>query len=73
MAVDSAEKRMSTLGLCHWHPIIPVADGTTDQGDRQQLLGIYRGILAGAPEELGVSSFRRLRRMSDSLGRGEYL
>ncbi len=41
MAIDSAVKRASVAGF-----IIP--DGTLDQGDRQTIAGMYRGILATA-------------------------
>ncbi len=42
MAIDSKVKRASVLGI-----IIP--DSTLDQGDRQTIVGIYRGILAALP------------------------
>ncbi len=43
MAIDSKVKRASVLGT-----IVP--DGAFDQGDRQTILDIYRGILAGEIE-----------------------
>lgn len=49
MAVDTAEKRMSALNFglpLFW--TLPEADGTVGQDDRQHLLGLYAGILAGA-------------------------
>lgn len=39
--IDSQVKRASVLGIVQ-------PDAGIDQGDRQTLLGIYRGILAGA-------------------------
>lgn len=47
MAIDTAGKRASVLGI-----IIP--DGTLDQGDRQTILDIYRGILAGTGLPTGL-------------------
>ena len=41
MAIDSAKKRASVLGVV-------LSDGTIDQFDRQTICGIYGGILAGA-------------------------
>jgi hypothetical protein len=39
MAIDTLKKRASVLGIVQ-------PDGTLDQGDRQTVLDIYRGILA---------------------------
>ena len=42
------DARRGAQGL-PWHPIPPTADGTIDQADRQQVAGVYPGVLAGAP------------------------
>ena len=47
MAIDSAVKRASALSFNMFGKII-IPDGTIDQGDRQTILGVYSGILAGA-------------------------
>jgi hypothetical protein len=44
MAIDSRQKRASVAGIVE-------PDGTIDQGDRQTITGIYRGILAAAAAE----------------------
>lgn len=50
MAIDTVAKRRSALAtrrlpwFRRFHA--PVADGTIDQGDRQQLAFVYRGILS---------------------------
>ena len=49
MAIDSAAKRSSVLGVllpCSPRYIAP--DSSIDQGDRQDVSWVYRGILAGA-------------------------
>lgn len=51
MAADTKEKRLSMVaygdgGILH---VLPEPDATIDQGDRQHLLGLYSGVLAGAP------------------------
>lgn len=43
MAIDTVKKRASVLGI-----VWPDANGI-DQSDRQTILGIYGGVLAGAP------------------------
>ena len=49
MAVDTRDKRASAVGiLLPWHHMLPLADTTIDQGDRQQTAWSYRGILAAA-------------------------
>ena len=46
MAVDSRDKRMSLIGLAAPVPaVLPNPDGAFSQGDRQQLLWGYPGIL----------------------------
>ncbi len=49
MAIDTAAKRASVAGM-----IIP--DGTLDQGDRQTIAGMYRGILAAASGIIRITS-----------------
>lgn len=49
MAVDTARKRASLIGYgLPFRLMLPIADGSLDQGDRQHLVGLYAGILAGA-------------------------
>ena len=47
MAIDSRIKRESALFFGRHHTIHP--DGVIDAGDRQDILGFYRGILAPEP------------------------
>ena len=53
MAVDTPAKRSSMLnwacGLSF--NLLPIPDGSYDAGDRQHLLGLYRGIAFGAISE----------------------
>lgn len=49
MAIDSADKRFSILGLCGY-TVRPVPDGTIGTADRLQWLGLYRGIAAAVPD-----------------------
>lgn len=45
MAIDTEARRRSAG--CHLVlQVMPVADGSNDQGDRQQTVWLYRGILA---------------------------
>jgi len=46
MAIDSEAKRASALSAST-PDLLPIPDGTVDQGDRQTTIGMYRGILAG--------------------------
>ena len=58
LAVDTAGKRSSvihTLGI--WSLAYLVPDGVIDQGDRQHIVGLYSGVLAGPP----VPTFNRER------------
>jgi hypothetical protein len=52
MAMDSENKRRGALTFRFWplFPLLPTADSTVDQGDRQMLVGVYPGILAAAAE-----------------------
>ena len=60
MAIDTQAKRYSLLGLVN-------LDGTVDQSDRQTMLGLYGGVLAGEVSAavglvyLSVSAARRPR------------
>lgn len=45
MAVDTRDKRASASSL-HFIVWNPLADNSINQGDRQQVQGIYRGIEA---------------------------
>ena len=47
--IDSPAKRCSAIAtrrLPWFRRFAPLADGTMDQGDRQQLAFVYRGVLA---------------------------
>ena len=44
MAIDSLSKRNSVVSVQSM--ILPIPDSTIDQGDRQTLSHVYRGILA---------------------------
>lgn len=47
MALDSRDKRASAIAVgLSWRTVYPVADGSINEGDRQQSAGWYRGILA---------------------------
>jgi len=48
MAIDTAKKRNSALAFSTM--LLPIPDGTIDQADRQTLLYLYGGILAGVAE-----------------------
>lgn len=45
MAIDTLAKRASALNISTMQ--LPIPDGTISQGDRQSLLRMYSGILAG--------------------------
>ena len=51
MALDTRDKRASAIHVgMPWRGLLPLPDGAAlDQGDRQQVAFMYRGILAGAP------------------------
>lgn len=53
MAIDSESKRRAAQSV-PWHPIPPTADGTIDQADRQQVVGVYPGVLAGEASKGGL-------------------
>jgi len=46
MAIDTLAKRNSVLSINSY--ILPIPDGTIDQGDRQTVTRVYGGILATA-------------------------
>ena len=47
MAIDTRDKRASVLSfLMPWDDILPLADNVIDQGDRQHIAHMYRGIPA---------------------------
>lgn len=49
MAVDTRNKRASACAV-HWQPLSPLPDGSIGDADRQQLAGVYSGLVAIAPE-----------------------
>lgn len=49
MSIDTRNKRASAcFPLMPWRTSLPSPDGTVDQGDKQQVVFLYSGILAGA-------------------------
>lgn len=49
MALDTAAKRLSAVAIgSPWRPVVPVPDGTLDQGDRQTFARLARAVLATA-------------------------
>lgn len=47
MALDTAAKRLSAVAIgSPWRPVVPVPDGTLDQGDRQTFALLARTVLA---------------------------
>lgn len=48
MALDTASKRISSVGLFGRILALPLPDATLGQGDRQHIAWTYSGILAGA-------------------------
>lgn len=57
MAVDSKAKRSSALNFGWGDDTLPESDGSVAQADRQQLLGMYGGILASAAVVVGGLEF----------------
>lgn len=47
MAIDTASKRASALGVAFVPNLFIIPDGAIGQGDRQTLCHMYSGILAG--------------------------
>lgn len=52
MPLDSRDKRSSAINISSpWRGMLPTPDGAAlNQGDRQQVALMYRGIAAAAPE-----------------------
>jgi len=62
MAFDSAAKRWSFMHITTpFYICTPIPDGAIDQGDRQEFMHVYRGLLfpapAEAPFEIGFNIF----------------
>jgi len=52
MAFDSAAKRWSFMHITvPFYISTPIPDGAIDQGDRQEFMHVYRGLLFPAPSE----------------------
>lgn len=51
--IDTREKRAGAISAgIPFIVISPIADASIDQADRQQIIDVYPGILAGAPSEV---------------------
>lgn len=49
MALDTAAKRLSAVSIgSPWRPVVPLPDGTLDQGDRQTFARLARAVLASS-------------------------
>lgn len=67
MALDTQDNRASALLVTlPWRGLLPQPDGALDQGDRQQVDTMYRGILA---EEPVVTEAPRRRLLTMRVGR----
>jgi len=62
MAIDTLAKRNSVISVNS--VILPIPDGTIGQNDRQTVLRVYGGILAGAV----VAVLRRLNKIPINIG-----
>jgi len=51
MAIDTASKRASVMGINNVSNLFIFPDGTIDQGDRQTFSDLYSGILAGISQK----------------------
>lgn len=60
MAIDTLAKRNSVLSVSSC--ILPIPDGTIDQGDRQTLLRVVSSILADAASALTTCLTRAITR-----------
>lgn len=61
MAIDTAQKRSSAIGLGQpYIVILPTPDGSVSQADRQDAAFSYSGILAGAAVEAAISKILTL-------------
>lgn len=61
MAIDTRDKRASAIEVgLPWRGLLPVPDGGLNQGDRQQVAFMYRGVLAqSAAPSTGVLPYNR--------------
>ncbi len=57
MAIDTRDKRGSVIGL-GMVSVLPLADGSIGQADRQQVAHMYIGVLADAPVIVVPGSIR---------------
>lgn len=63
MAIDSRDKRASLMASgIEAHIVLPTP-GTHTQGDRQQVSGLYRGILARILAYIGQTPLERIYKM----------
>ena len=65
MAIDTRDKRSSAIHVSlPWRGLLPLPDGSLNQGDRQHTAYMYRGILAssGTPAPVGTPKFEGFRR-----------
>ena len=53
MSIDSRDKRSSALSI-GFVLSLPLPNSDIDQGDRQSVASIYRGILAAIPAPIGI-------------------
>jgi hypothetical protein len=49
MALDTQDKRASSISRLPLMRVLPLADGSVDAPDRMHTVGVYSGIAAGAP------------------------
>ena len=69
MAIDSAEKRRSILGLMIRVPGIGVTpDSSRDQEWRQEVAGLYSGILVSAPSVVSAYMVSVVQHFVKSIG-----
>ncbi len=64
MAIDTANKRGSVIA-----GMLPLASGSIDQGDRQQVVFIYRGLLVGPPTEEIIIDFLGAKMSNITVGK----
>jgi len=58
MPVDTRDERASVISTAHpFLPMLPLADASVNQADRQQVSFAYVGILAGAPIVITILPF----------------
>ncbi len=59
--LDTRSKRASGVQVLMWSTLAPVLpDGTLSQGDRQHIVHVYSGILAGGAPVVTRRTHRRL-------------